>query len=128
MPAVPPSDVADCRYRPAGHQAANAGVVPRHASARPGQERAVQHRVGPAPWDLDQCRLAGSAQTDAGDDRAGPPLQAWHQRAADRDRRPLYWRWRDHGRITGGAAGAHPLFYWVLKSARGYAPLNPPVE
>ena len=33
-------------------------VVPRHASARPGQERAVQHRVGPATGDLDQCRLA----------------------------------------------------------------------
>ena len=25
------------------HQAADAGMVPRHASARPGQERAVQH-------------------------------------------------------------------------------------
>ena len=42
-------------------------MVPRHASARPGQERTVQHRVGPAPGDLDQCRLAGSAQTDAGE-------------------------------------------------------------
>src|SRR6185295_11328728 len=80
-------DIADRRHRPAGHQAADAGVVPRHAFARPGQERAVQHRVGAAPGDLDQCRLAGSAQTDAGDDRAGPPLQAWRQRAADRDRR-----------------------------------------
>src|SRR5215218_2158901 len=58
MPTVPPSDVADCRHRPAGHQAADAGMVPRHASARPRQERAVQHRVGPAPGDLDQCRLA----------------------------------------------------------------------
>src|SRR3954447_26472647 len=74
MPTVPPSDVADRRHRPAGHQAADAGVVPRHASARPGQERAVQHRVGPATGDLDQCRLAGSAQTNAGNDRAGPPL------------------------------------------------------
>ena len=33
-----------------------------------GTIRTVQHRVGPATWDLDQCRLAGSAQTDAGDD------------------------------------------------------------
>src|SRR4051794_2382527 len=72
MPAVPPSDVADRRHCPAGHQAADAGVVPRHASTCPGQERAVQHRAGPAPWDFDQCRLAGSAQTDAGVDRAGP--------------------------------------------------------
>src|SRR3954471_20469912 len=39
-----------------GHQAADAGVVPRHASARPGQERAVQYRVGAAPWDLHQGR------------------------------------------------------------------------
>src|SRR3954464_6156321 len=66
MPAMPLSDIADRRHRPPGHQAADAGVVPRHASARPGQERAVQHRVGSATWDLDQCRLAGSAQTDAG--------------------------------------------------------------
>src|SRR5215217_3995868 len=74
MPAVPLPDIADRRHRPAGYQAADAGVVPRHASACPGQKRAVQHRVGPATWDFDQCRLAGSAQTDAGDDRAGPPL------------------------------------------------------
>src|SRR3954449_6601757 len=72
MPTVPPSDIADCRHRPAGHQAADAGVVSRHASAGPGQERAVQHRAGPATWDFDQCRLAGSAQADAGDDRARP--------------------------------------------------------
>src|ERR671921_2645918 len=82
MPAVPLSDIADRRHRPAGHQAADASVVPCDAFARPGQERAVQHRVGPAPWDLDQCRLAGSAQTYAGDARAGPPLQAWRGRAA----------------------------------------------
>src|SRR6478609_12226076 len=48
MPTVPPSDIADRRHRPAGHQAADASLVPRHASARPRQERAVQHRVGPA--------------------------------------------------------------------------------
>src|SRR5215207_10447456 len=92
MPAVPLPDIADRRHRPAGYQAADAGVVPRHASAGPGQKRAVQHRVGPATWDLDQCCLAGSAQTDAGDDRAGSPLYAWRGRAADRDRRRLYWR------------------------------------
>src|SRR3954451_12277308 len=39
MRTVPPSDVADCRHRPAGHQAADAGVVPRHASARSGQDK-----------------------------------------------------------------------------------------
>ena len=102
---LPLSDIADRRHRPAGHQAADAGVVPRHASARPGQERAVQHRAGPAAGDLDQCRLAGSAQADAGDDRAGSPLQAWRRRAADRDRRRLYRR-RAHRRRLPGVAGA----------------------
>src|SRR3954452_19708828 len=38
MPAVPLPDIADLRHRPAGHQAANAGVVPRHASARQGKK------------------------------------------------------------------------------------------
>src|SRR6476659_8680804 len=38
MPTVPPSDIADRRHRPAGHQAADASMVPRHASARPGKK------------------------------------------------------------------------------------------
>src|SRR3954464_9806160 len=123
MPTVPPSDVADRRHRPAGHQAADAGVVPRHASTRPGQERAVQHRVGPAPWDLDQCRLAGSAQTDAGDDRAGPPLQAWRQRAADRDRRRLYRRRAHRGGLRAWPARPHPLFVIAVETTADRRPL-----
>src|SRR4051794_9937132 len=45
MPTVPPSDLADRRHRPAGHQAADAGVVPRHASARPGQDKGCQTSI-----------------------------------------------------------------------------------
>jgi len=39
-----------------------------------GKIRAVKHRAGPAAWDLHQGCLAGSAQTDAGDDRTRAPL------------------------------------------------------
>src|SRR6202795_4227242 len=41
----------------------------RHAPAGPGQEGPVQYRAGPAARNLDQRRLAGPAQADAGDDR-----------------------------------------------------------
>src|SRR6516164_906218 len=61
VPAMPVPDIADRRHRSARHQAADAGVVPRHASAWPRQEGNVQHRVGPAAWDLDQRCLAASA-------------------------------------------------------------------
>src|SRR6266852_1209647 len=67
MPALPLPDITDRRHRPPGYQAADAGVVPRHASAGPGQEGAVEYRAGSAARDLDQCRLAGPAQADAGD-------------------------------------------------------------
>src|SRR5215211_492091 len=118
MSTVPLSDVADRRHRPTGHQAADAGVVSRHASARPRQEGAVQHRVGPAPWDLDQCRLAGSAQTDAGEDRARPLLQAWRERAADRDRRRLYSAVSAAGRALGAVGAATPPLSWRSKRPR----------
>src|SRR5947208_95484 len=145
MPAVPPSDVTDCRYRPAGHQAANAGVVPRHASARSRQERVVQHRVGPATWGLDQCRLAGSAQTDPGDDRAAArhPAFRWANtvlanvknsllathRAVAAKHLPRYlgafaWRFNRrfvlktiHERLAIAAAATPPMPYRLLKLA-----------
>src|SRR3954467_13218953 len=75
MPALPLPEFTDRRHRPAGHQAADAGMVPRHASARPGQEGAVQYRAGPAARDFGQCCLAGPAQADAGDDRTRPPYK-----------------------------------------------------
>src|SRR5215831_16501958 len=76
MPALSLSDIADRRYRLAGHQAADAGLVSRHASAGSRQEGPVQHRTGSPARDLDQRRLADPAQADAGDDRTGPPLHA----------------------------------------------------
>src|ERR1700687_5433258 len=53
-----------CRYQTSliagtvlqGTKLPMAGVVPRHASAGPGQEGAVQYRAGSAARDLDQCR------------------------------------------------------------------------
>src|SRR3954453_4549646 len=66
MPALPLPEFTDRRHPPSGYQAADAGMVPRHASAGPGQERAIQYRAGPAARDFDQCCLAGPAQADAG--------------------------------------------------------------
>src|SRR5215472_12135781 len=73
---MPVPDIADRRHRSAGYQAADAGVVPRHASAWPRQVGNIQHRVGPAAWDLDQRCLAASAQADA-----SPPRPATCSRA-----------------------------------------------
>src|SRR6476660_8233009 len=80
MSALSASDVADRRHRLAGHQAADAGLVSRHASAGSRQEGPVQHRAGPPARDLDQRRLADPAQADAGYDRTRPPLHAWRRR------------------------------------------------
>ena len=71
MPALSASDIADRRHRLAGHQAADAGLVSRHASAGSRQEGPVQHRAGPPARDLDQRRLADPAQADASYDRDG---------------------------------------------------------
>ena len=85
---MPVPDIADRRHHPAGYQAADAGVVSRHAPARPRQEGSVQHRVGSAARDLNQRCLAPSAQADAGDARARPSLPARRRWPAHRDRRP----------------------------------------
>src|SRR5215468_4633965 len=85
VPAMPVPDIADRRHRSARHQAADAGVVARHASAWPRQEGNIQHRVGPAAWDLDQRCLAASAQADASYARARPSLQARRRWPVDRD-------------------------------------------
>src|SRR3984893_12588675 len=66
MPALSVSDIADRRDRLAGHGAADAGLVSRHASAGSRQEGSVQHRAGSPARDLDQRRLADPAQADAG--------------------------------------------------------------
>src|SRR5271170_2859383 len=70
VPAMPVPDIADRRHGSARHQAADAGVVARHASAWPRQEGNIQHRAGPAAGDLDQRCLAASAQADASHARA----------------------------------------------------------
>src|SRR5215469_15850040 len=64
MPALSLSDIADRRYRLAGHQAADAGLVSRHASAGSRQEGPIQHRTGSPARDLDQRRLADPAQAE----------------------------------------------------------------
>src|SRR4051812_34383440 len=86
MPALPLPEFTDRRHPPSGYQAADAGMVPRHATAGPGQETAIQYRAGPAARDFDQCSWGGRAKAEAGDDRTRPPLQAGRRRAADRDR------------------------------------------
>src|SRR5271163_4538640 len=108
--AMPVPDIADRRHRSARHQAADAGVVSRHASAWPRQEGNIQHRAGPAAWDLDQRCLAGSAQADASHARARSSLQARHLRPADRDRRRLH-RWRAHRRrVRARPTRPHPFY------------------
>src|SRR6266849_1995888 len=119
MPALPLPDITDRRHRPPGYQAADAGVVPRHASAGPGQEGAVQYRAGSAARDLDQCRLAGPAQANAGDDRTRPPLQAWHRRAPDRDRRCLIGGERTGEGVGRGRRGHTPFIIAVETSTDG---------
>src|SRR5262252_1366490 len=57
MPALSLSDIADRRYRLAGHQAGDAGLVSRRASAGSRQEGPVQHRTGSPARDLDQRRI-----------------------------------------------------------------------
>src|ERR1700745_4381880 len=81
VPALSVSAVTVPRPRPAGYQAADAGLVSRYAPAGSRQEGPVQHRAGSPARDLHQPRLAGPAQADAGDDRARPPLQAWRRPA-----------------------------------------------
>ena len=110
VPAMPVPDIADRRHNPAGHQAADAGVVSRHAPARPGQEGPVQHRAGPAARDLDQRCLAGAAQADAGDARARPSLQARRRRPAHRDRRRLYRRRAHRRRVRARSPRTHALY------------------
>ena len=68
MRTVPLSDIADRGHGAAGHEAADAGVVPRHASES-GARRGCAAWVGRQAFRFDECGLAGSAQTDAGDDR-----------------------------------------------------------
>ena len=109
VPAMPVPDIADRRHRFAGHQAADAAVVPRHASAWPGQEGNIQHRVGPAAGDLDQRCLAASAQADAGHARARPSLQARRRRPADRDRRRFTSAASAPAKGLGAAGAATPL-------------------
>src|SRR5262252_9298476 len=111
MPALSLSDIADRRYRLAGHQAADAGLVSRHASAGSRQEGPIQHRTGSPARDLDQRRLADPAQADAGDDRTGPPLHAWRRRATDRNRRRLYRRGAHRRRHRARSAWPDALYH-----------------
>src|SRR5260221_14242491 len=112
VPALSVSVVTDRRHRLAGYQAADAGLVSRYAPAGSRQEGPVQHRAGSPARDLDQRRLAGPTQADAGGDRARTPLQAWRRRAPDRDRRRLYRRRAHWRRRRTGPAPPYAFYYF----------------
>ena len=69
----------------------------------------IQHRTGPAAWDLDQRCLADAAQADASHARARPSLQARHRRPTDRDQRRLYRRRAHRRRVRARPSRPHPF-------------------
>src|SRR5260221_5349921 len=124
--ALSVSVVTDRRHRLAGYKAADAVLVSRYAPAGSRQEGPVQHRAGSPARDLDQRRLAGPAQADAGDDRARPPLQAWRRRAPDRDRRRLYRRRAHWRKRRTGPARPYAFYYFSGDLHRLAAAVRPP--
>ena len=117
MPAVPPSDVADRQHRPAGYRAADAGVVPRHATARPGKkglsniELRQRLELTNAAWQLQHKLMQAMVE------RTAAPSSA--RAATDRDRRRLYRRRAPRGRLRTWAPQPHPFIIAVETTAEG---------